>query len=110
MFGRAHIVFLIAGILLATGCNNAPLPGGYSSVSTFSRDVTDAAEFAVAEQSKANSGLTLKSIESAKSQVVAGMNVELTLSVIDGGKTKTARAVVYTDLDQKRSLTSWVWL
>lgn len=110
MFDRAQIVILIGGILLATGCNDSPLPGGYSSVTTQSKEVTEAAEFAVAEQSKTNTGLTLKSIESAKSQVVAGTNVELMLSVIDGGKTKTVRAVVYTDLDQKRSLTSWVWL
>ena len=110
MFNRTQIVILMGGILLSAGCYNPPVPGGYSSVGTDSKDVVDAAEFAVAEQSKTNSGLTLKSIESAKWQVVAGSNVELTLQVNDGGKTKTARAVVYTDLDQKRSLTSWVWL
>ena len=110
MFARTYVVIFIAGVLLSAGCDNPQLPGGYSSVSTFSQDVTDAAEFAVDEQSKVNSGLTLKSIESAKSQVVAGTNVELMLSVIDGGKTKTARAVVYTDLNQTRSLTSWDWL
>jgi Aspartic acid proteinase inhibitor len=110
MFARSHAVIFITGLLLSAGCNNPPIPGGYSAASTFSKEVTEAAEFAVAEQSKANAGLILKSIESAKSQVVAGTNVELMLSVTDGGKTKTARAVVYTDLKQTRSLTSWVWL
>ena len=117
MFARISITTLCAGLLLAAGCtqstnsnSNAPLPGGYSTESTPSADAIAAAEFAVAEQSKTIAGLKLSSIDSVKTQVVAGRNFELVLKVVDGGIAKTARAIVYTDLTDAKSLTSWVWL
>ena len=117
MLLHTRVATILAGLLWIAGCNNAPnpnnnsqLPGGYSESSNESEEVTAAAQFAIEEQSKAIPGLTLKSIESAKTQVVAGTNIELILNVIDAGQSKTARAIVYTDLSQTRSLSSWVWL
>lgn len=117
MFARISITTLCAGLLLAAGCtqssnsnSNVPIPGGYSAESTQSADVIAAAEFAVAEQSKSIVGLKLRSIESVQTQVVAGRNFELVLKVVNGGIAKTARAVVYIDLTDTKSLTSWVWL
>jgi hypothetical protein len=86
-----------------------PLVGGYSKAATTDPEVAEMAEFAVAESAKETPGLTLLSITSAETQVVAGMNYRLTLSVKDSDKTRTAEAVVYRDLQQKKSLTSWTW-
>jgi Cystatin domain len=85
------------------------LPGGFSSISISSREAIAAAEFAVSEQSKRGPTLKLSSIESAKTQVVAGTNVDLELTVLDGAVEKAARARVYNDLSQKQTLSTWVW-
>ena len=85
------------------------MPGGYSATAIDDESVIAAAEFAVTEEAKKGSTLTLVSINAAQSQVVAGMNFKMSLTVTDSGTTKKAEAVVYRDLDQTLSLTSWTW-
>ena len=88
---------------------NDTVVGGYTKAPVESADVIAAAKFAIAEESKKGSVLALGSIDSAESQVVAGMNFRLRLTVNDAGTMKTAEAIVYQDLKQTLSLTSWEW-
>ena len=66
------------------------------------------AQFATAEESrKKRVRVTLVSIEHAERQVVAGLNYKLCLRIKIKGKTHNVTAVVYQNLKQKYSLTSW---
>jgi len=88
----------------------AQIPGGYNSVSKNDPQVKAAAKFAVAAQSKrVKHVITLISINKAEQQVVAGMNYKVCLQVRDGRRVRKATAVVYRNLQGKRSLTSWDW-
>lgn len=91
----------------AAGGEDQTVAGGYSKASVDDAKVTAAAEFAVTEESKKGAKFSLKSIASAETQVVAGTNYKLTLVVDDGGTEKTVEVVVYEDLQQAMSLTSW---
>ncbi len=86
--------------------------GGWRKARTNDPAVVAAARFAVKAQPK-EAKVFLRRVTAARSQLVAGMNYEVTLLVIDrsGGKpvARTAVAVVYEDLDGNRSLTSWKW-
>lgn len=81
--------------------------GGYSAISSDSAEVKAAAEFAVAEESKKGTKIELKSITSAESQVVAGTNYKLNIVVEEGDTEKTVEVVIYQDLPQVMSVTSW---
>ncbi|MFO0999202.1 MAG: cystatin domain-containing protein [Planctomycetaceae bacterium] len=83
------------------------LVGGYSKVSTDDAKVKSAADFAVMEESKKGPKITLKSISTAETQVVAGMNYKLVMVVDEGGTEKTVEAVIYEDLQHSMSVTSW---
>lgn len=86
-----------------------PLVGGWADASTGDEAVVAAAEFAAREQSKNGKPITVQSIKSAKQQVVAGMNYQVELSVDEAGQPRNAEAIVYQDLQQTHSLTSWTW-
>jgi len=88
--------------------------GGYVSVSTADAGVKSAADFAVRKNAaKQNSTINLLSIKSARMQVVAGVNYELCMEVSIKGKDddeaveKFIKAVVYKNLQNVFSLTSW---
>ncbi len=84
--------------------------GGYSEASVENQDIVKAAKIAVAvESKKSRKRLTLLSVLHAQSQVVAGVNYKICLRVRGRGRTKTAEAVVYRNLQQAYSLTSWEW-
>ncbi len=105
--------FAFAAIIAALGGNvvSAPMVGGYSSVETTKDDVKSAADFAVGEQSRRESGiLTLTAISKAEKQVVAGLNYRLTLTVTKGKVARDANVVVFHALDSHYELTSWEWL
>ena len=87
--------------------DDAPLVGGYSKANADDAQVIAAAEFAVEEESKKGTKFNLKSITAAESQVVAGTNYKLRILVDDNGTEKTVEVVVYEDLQQTRTLTSW---
>jgi len=86
---------------------DANLVGGYSKATVDDAGVIAAAEFAVAEESKKGPKINLKSITTAETQVVAGTNYKLQILVDDKGTEKTVEVVVYEDLQQTRTLTSW---
>lgn len=83
------------------------LVGGYSNASIDDEKVRIAAEFAAAEESKKGIKISLKSISSAETQVVAGTNYKLVMVVDAGGTEKTVEVVVYEDLQQSMTVSSW---
>jgi len=99
---------IAAYVLFATsvlpGCFvKQPMTGGYSAIAVTSREVIDAAAFAVKIQQKVMQRpkgeppvkLELTAIEGAEQQVVAGMNYRLRLKVKVDGVEKDAEAVVW---------------
>ena len=90
----------------AQGSDQA-LVGGYSNASVDDEKIRIAAEFAAAEESKKGIKINLKSISSAETQVVAGTNYKLVMVVDAGGTEKTVEVVVYEDLQQSMTVTSW---
>ncbi len=95
--------------------------GAYGPASTTSKEVVQAAEFAVAAQEKAirtatgdsSARLRLVRIDAAEQQVVAGMNYRLRLTVALNDRQKAAQAEVWWQAwrtpDPYR-LTGWTWL
>ena len=113
---------VIAAFCIIFGCAansfaqqpNYPVTGGWSSANVTDKEVIGAANYAVeAEAKKTSSKVKLVSIKCAERQVVAGMNYRVHLSVETlkrGKKTllpQTVEAVVYRNLKQKYSLTTW---
>ncbi len=87
---------------------NQTVAGGYSKAAVDDPKVTAAAEFAVTEEAKKGTKISLKSISSAETQVVAGTNYKLVIVVDEGGTEKTVEVVVYEDLQSSMSVTSWM--
>ena len=87
-----------------------PVAGGYSRAAADDPEVLEAARFAV-EQAGRRQGrrLSLVAVRSAERQVVAGLNYRLRLGVRDRGEEREASAVVYRNLKNVYSLTSWEW-
>lgn len=85
----------------------AQLVGGYSEVSKTDAAVVGAAKFAVKTQAKKDVSLKLVSIERAERQVVAGANYRLCLAINSNKKRREATAVIYQNLQNKFSPTSW---
>lgn len=105
---------LVLGLFCLCLCGSAelnaqpPVVGGYKKASVSDADVASAAAFAVeAAQPKKGAKYSLLAVENAEKQVVAGMNYKLCLNVKEGDKTENFTAVVFRDLKQKFSLTSW---
>jgi hypothetical protein len=89
--------------------SQAPMPGGYADASTTDAGVAAAADYAATEQSKSGKAIRIKSVERVQQQVVAGTNYRLEVVVDEAGTERKAEVVVYQDLQQKYSLTSWNW-
>jgi copper homeostasis protein (lipoprotein) len=89
---------------------DSSVPGGYSGINVTDSDAKAAAEFAITEQGR-REGIDLSLIEivQAQKQVVAGLNYKMCLRVKSGDTTRTAVAVVYKNLQQQYSLTSFQW-
>lgn len=92
-----------------TACaQNVPRAGGYTKTSTTSPEVVSAARYAAREQAlKDRVIIFVDSIESAEVQVVAGLNYKLGMRVIVYDKPEDVIAVVYKNLKQEYSLSSW---
>ena len=83
--------------------------GGYADTSISDPEAVAAARFAIrTEKSKLRTRITLVSIRRAEVQVVAGLNYRLCINVKIKGRTRNVNVVVYKNLKQKYSLTSWV--
>ena len=84
--------------------------GGYKTAKTDDARVVAAANFAVEKRVETNTeqeGLTLDSIDKAETQVVAGTNFKLCLTVSIDDESQQVETVVYQDLKQNYSLKSW---
>ncbi|HEX8175555.1 MAG TPA: hypothetical protein VF543_10580 [Pyrinomonadaceae bacterium] len=87
---------------------SVPLAGGYAQTSNSNPEVVSAARFAARERIlKEGSIIFVDSIKSAEVQVVAGRNYRMVMTVWIGGKLQDVRVVVYKNLEQEYSLTSW---
>lgn len=91
-----------------------PIAGGYGTADVADENVVAAAKFAVRKQSKKQKAtISLVEIKAAKMQVVAGLNYEVCLLVTSKAKLKskpvrqTVKTVVYKNLKNVYSLTSW---
>jgi len=109
---------LVILFALAVGLNgiatSAQRLGGYREIDKADEGAATAAEFAVkAESEKKEMAYKLVSIEHAESQTVAGINYRLCLKVgyhkqdDDVDATEFVRVVVYRNLQNQYSLTSW---
>lgn len=118
---RWAAVWVGLGLGLAAGHEasavEAPRPGGYTVAPADSKDVRKAARFAVEARMKAatnSPALSLAKVELAETQVVAGTNYRLVMTVREG-KEKTGRraeAVVWWQpwrSPEPYQLTSWSW-
>ena len=84
------------------------IAGGYGDTSKTDPETLAAARFAIKqERRKLGRRLSLVSIERAEVQVVAGLNYRLCLKVRLRRKTEEVTVVVYKNLKQKYSLSSW---
>lgn len=118
----AHLIGLT---LLASpsALSGSPPParvGAFGPASTNSKEVVQAADFAVAEQEKviraatgdASVRLRLVRIDAAEQQVVAGLNYRLRLTVALNDEQKPAQAVVWWQAwraPDPYQLTAWAW-
>jgi hypothetical protein len=105
---------LLAALLLVITCAAAParqeppVAGGYSERPASDRGVAAAAAFAARERGRRTGRrVTLLGVRRAETQVVAGLNYRLLLTVREDRKERDVLAVVYQNLRQRLSLTSW---
>lgn len=92
----------------STQAQEPPLAGGYSERPTTDRRVAAAAAFAVRERGRRTGRrVTLVSILRAETQVVAGLNYRLLLSVREGRLRLTVFADVHENLRRRLSLKGW---
>jgi hypothetical protein len=107
---------LLSALAFVILCGAAPpataqepsLAGGYGERPTRDRGVAAAAAFAVRERGRRTGRrLTLLAVRRAETQVVAGLNYRLLLSVREGRATRDVTAVVHENLRRRLSLESW---
>lgn len=85
-----------------------PMTGAYGEARVGDRGVSAAAAFAVRERGRRTGRrVSLVAVRRAETQVVAGRNYRLLLGVREGREARDVVAVVYQDLRQRLSLTSW---
>jgi hypothetical protein len=113
---RKLCVALTALVVLAFGSTaevftqepQPPIAGGYQEASTNGHEVVSAARFAVGRERRRRGGrVSLISVKRAETQVVAGINYRLCLRVRRNGRTQEVVTVVYQDLQQRYSRSSW---
>ncbi len=99
---------IVLGAMSGVLAQQVPIAGGYAETSSNDPEVVSAARFAIrAEGRRQGASITLLAIERAEVQVVAGLNYMLRLKVKVNNKTQDVTAVVYRNLKQKYSLSSW---
>jgi hypothetical protein len=105
--------WLAAGFVFV-GSALAQIAGGYGTADVKDPQVIAAAKFAVSVQNNklnrtGSRAYTLLEIDKAETQIVAGLNFHVCIKTKLGTNIRSAEAVVYQDLQQKPSLSSWVW-
>ena len=116
MNNRRYALLTLLALAMGLGsmATSAQRLGGYREIDKADEGASTAAEFAVkAESEKKEMTYKLVSIEHAESQTVAGINYRLCLKVgyhkqdDDVDATEFVRVVVYRNLQNQYSLTSW---
>ncbi len=107
-FQRSAAVVAVLMILAGVHGLHAQVVGGWSKVSVKNKEVVAAARFAAKEWAMQEI-VKFKKIISARQQVVAGMNYELTLLMKHEKRTQKAVAVVWKKTDGTYQLVSWKW-
>ena len=106
---RAALILILSFSSLGVAAV-AQVAGGYGPISTADPMVILAARYALMSQNAQMSGkYTLKSINKAQSQVVAGVNYQVCITLRRDDTIRTAEAVVYHNLQRKWSVTRWTW-
>lgn len=99
---------LSGAIGAAPPAQETPIAGGYHERSVTDSEVLAAARFAVREGGRREGRpLSLIAVKRAETQVVAGLNYRLQLSVRDRGEVHDVNAVVYRNLRNAYSLSEW---
>jgi hypothetical protein len=113
-FALFALLFIVFACSSTTFAQKAPVVGGYATISVKDKTVIKAAKFAVTQRAKTqNTKVNLVEIKNAKMQVVAGRNYEICLLTnylnkrSDKLVDQFVRVVVYRDLKNKYTLTSW---
>lgn len=89
---------------------HVPLAGAWSPVDPFAPDVQEAARFAVQTFAVQNRRRILyKDVVQARQQVVAGLNFQLDLQVMQEGVVRSAQVIVWHQPDGHYKLSEWVW-
>ena len=107
------LLTVLALLVLGAGApalraQDAPVAGRYGERSMKDPSVRAAAAFAIRERGRqTRRRVTLISITSAESQVVAGVNYRFVMDVRERGEVRSVTAVVFQDLRRRLSLTSW---
>jgi hypothetical protein len=84
--------------------------GGWTQADTFNADVQEAARFAVQKQAVlTQSRLIYKDVLSAQTQIIAGLNFQLKVSVTEQDSPRYARVTVWRNLQNQYTLTQWDW-
>ncbi|HEX8745960.1 MAG TPA: cystatin domain-containing protein [Pyrinomonadaceae bacterium] len=92
----------------SVAAQSLPVAGGYTRTSPGSAEVVSAARFAARELNLKKGDLFfVDSVKSAEVQVVAGLNYRMVITMWAGGKLQDFKVVVYKNLEQEYSLTSW---
>ncbi len=102
------------GIFALTAVAAAQLAGGFGTADLKDPEVIAAAKFALSTKNTSmkrtgTRAYNLLEIQKAEVQVVAGLNYRVCMKVKLGSILRTADALVYKDLQNKYSLSSWVW-
>lgn len=106
-------LFIILSSASSSFAQTDQITGGYGDANVKAKDVVAAAKFAVKKgAAKEKATITLVEIKQARQQVVAGLNYEVCLEVNYKKSGKKAlkryvKAVVYKNLKNVYSLTSW---
>lgn len=110
MKSSQRIALVVAVLMVAAGARHlqAQVTGGWSKVSVKNKEVVAAARFAAKEWAMQEI-VKFKRIISARRQVVAGMNYELTLLMKHEKRAQKAVAVVWKKTDGTYQLVSWEW-
>ena len=104
----AIALYAFLGALNVQG-QQPPMAGAYGEASKTDREVIQAANFAVKQaRREKHTAISLIAIKSAQQQVVEGINFKLCLKVKIKGKVESVGTVVYRNLKNKFSLSSWV--
>jgi hypothetical protein len=104
------LTVLAIGLILQLQASAQIKTGGYKSVANDDARAVAAANFAVDKRVETNTeqeGLTLESIDKAETQVVAGTNFRLYLTVSLNDNSQQVEALIFQDLKQNYSLKSW---